>query len=162
MHYWHLIDLIAHQTPVFAFLIIGFTFRLKSFFTQKKCQKCPNLNSRIQTLDRFAASVFVVIFIDWQIQNPREAGLSSILIGLIYFRKRTHRRWHFLKWCIVLNIPDICHPRRQCKNFKVRGILVCNFTYSVYFCTQCEILHTVCNFTHSVITYTVCKFTNSV
>ena len=70
--------------------------------------------------------------------------------------------WWYL---VALGIPDICqprHPRRQCKNFKVRGILVCNFTYSVYFCTQCEILHTVCNFTHSVIIYSVYKFTHSV
>ena len=62
-------------------------------------------------------------------------------------------------------IPDICHPRRprrQCKNFKVRGILVFNFTYSMYFCTKCGILHIVCNFTHSVILYKMWNLAHSV
>ena len=47
-------------------------------------------------------------------------------------------------------IPHICHPRhprRQCKNVKVRGIFSI-LNAKVY--TQCVILNTVCNFTHCV------------
>ena len=51
-------------------------------------------------------------------------------------------------------IPHICHPRhprRQCKNVKVRGIFsISNVKGTpVEFCTQCVIAHTVSNFTHS-------------